>query len=67
MTNKNSFSFERGFSHLPENRYEIVLDQCTKRLEEFFNKQRKEHRIEYISMLNYLIENFPFGKNQKYI
>ena len=58
---------KRGFSHLPEIRYETVIDQCTKRLEEFFNKQRKEHRIEYISMLNYLIENFPFGNHLKLI
>ena len=60
--NKKRFYFGfRGFSHLPENQYENVLEQCTKRLEEFLNKQGKEHRIEYISMLNYLIENFPFG------
>ncbi|CAF1020119.1 unnamed protein product [Rotaria sordida] len=51
----------KGFSHLPESQYENVLDECTKRLEEFFKRQGKEHRLEYISMLNYLIENFPFG------
>ncbi len=55
------FLFLRGFSHLSENEYENVVDQCTKRLEIFFNREGKEHRIEYISMLNYLIENFPFG------
>ncbi|CAF1116719.1 unnamed protein product [Adineta ricciae] len=51
----------KGFSHLREEQYENVLDECTKHLREFFNRQGKEHRLEYISMLNYLIENFPFG------
>lgn len=53
----------RGFSHLQENQYENVLHLCTKRLQEFFDRQGKEHRIEFISMLNYLTENFPFGKH----
>lgn len=51
----------RAFSYLPESEYERVLDQSTKILDEFFRKSSKEHRIEMISMLNYLIENFPFG------
>lgn len=51
----------RGFSHLREEQYEDVLEECTKHLQEFFHRHGKEHRIEYISMLNYLIENFPFG------
>ncbi|CAF4482354.1 unnamed protein product [Rotaria magnacalcarata] len=51
----------KGFSHLQENQYGNVVNQCTKRLEVFFKRQGKQHRIEYISMLNYLIENFPFG------
>ncbi|CAF3988157.1 unnamed protein product, partial [Rotaria sp. Silwood2] len=41
----------KDFSHLPECQYENVVDQCTKNLEEFFKRQGKEHRIEYISML----------------
>ncbi|CAF1033829.1 unnamed protein product [Adineta steineri] len=51
----------KGFSNLPENQYDNVLDQCTKHLQEFFNQQGKERRTDYVSMLNYLIENFPFG------
>ncbi|CAF4596047.1 unnamed protein product [Rotaria socialis] len=51
----------KGFSYLQTNQYDNVVNQCTKRLEVFFKRQGKQHRIEYISMLNYLIENFPFG------
>ncbi|CAF4135064.1 unnamed protein product [Rotaria sp. Silwood2] len=61
INNKEKKSNLKGFSHLPECQYENVVDQCTKYLEEFFKRQGKEHRIEYISMLNYLMENFPFG------
>lgn len=57
----------RAFSYLPENEYQCVLDQSTKILQEFFNQSTKEHRIEMISMLNYLIENFPFGLIQSFI
>ena len=57
----------RAFSHLPANQYESVLDQSTQILHEFFNKSAQEHRIEMISMLNYLIENFPFGELNSFI
>lgn len=51
----------RAFSHLPDNQYENVCQHSTKCLEEFFHQSTNEHRIQLISMLNYLIENFPFG------
>ncbi|CAF4802040.1 unnamed protein product [Rotaria sp. Silwood2] len=61
INNKEKKSNLKGFSHLPACQYENVVDECTKYLEDFFKRQGKEHRIEYISMLNYLMENFPFG------
>jgi len=61
MKNFLNFDLQRGFSHLQENQYDLVVQQSTNRLLQFFNRSTKEHRIEIISMLNYLIENFPFG------
>lgn len=38
-----------------------MAEECLEGFQRFFQRDLKQHRMEFISMLNYLIENFPFG------
>ena len=52
----------RSFSYLPFTLHSPMAEECREHFRRFFHRDLREHRMEFISMLNYLIENFPFGQ-----
>ncbi|CAF1098877.1 unnamed protein product [Didymodactylos carnosus] len=62
LESNNIFFDIKSFSYLNENQFGLLIPECCERLKSFFTEKIQENDLTaFLTLMNYLIENFPFG------